>query len=157
MKRVVRIAVLAICALPILLAIWGALLLVIVRSLPEITRADVIGDYVGHYEVFPRITTGYRNGVYKGGTHQLQVQADGTFVYIYSPTGGNTTKTTGTWTLHHTKRGLSILFDGLALAPSDADARKSGYWDIPIHRPFWGPIRLPINDDLGYYWIKKKS
>ena len=156
MKQVVRITILGICVLPIILAIWGVLILVTIWSLPEITRSDVIGNYAGHYDVFPKITAGYRKGVYKGGTHQLQVKADGTFAYLYSPTGGSSTKTTGTWTLLRKKRGSSIVFEGLALAPSSADTRKPGYWALPIHRPIRGPIRLTINDDLGYYWIKKK-
>jgi hypothetical protein len=137
------------------LATAGVIFLVVVCSPPEIARHDLIGSYTGYYDVFPKIMSGYRKGIYKGGTHQLQMEADGTYTYVFRPSDGNSIRVTGTWTLLRARGYPSIEFDGLMLAPSNADTRKSGTYSLPIHQSIWGRVRITIDDDLGYYWIRR--
>ena len=155
MKKVVRVTILGMCVLPALVIAAGALFVVTVCSLPEVTGSDLIGNYVGCYDVFPKIASDSRNGIYKGGTHQLRVQADRTYVYIYRPTDNNSITITGTWTLMQSNGGASIVLEDFTLAPSGADMKQvRNYHELPIHKPIWGPIRVIIDDDHGYYWIK---
>jgi len=124
----------------------------------HIEQSDIVGTYVGHYEVFPKITARSRAGIYKGGTHSLELKADQTYKYVYKPVDGNSVETSGLWELGEGVRGSQVVtFSDFLLAPSAANTNKPGYHGFPVHKRFFGPIRLGNGFDVGYYWVKRKK
>jgi hypothetical protein len=160
----------------VLLVLAGVLFLQVLLLLPDIKRSDLIGTYVGSYDVFPKITAGYRNGIYEGGTHFLELKPDGTYIYVYEPVDGNSVTTVGPWEFTPGLSGMDVGLHNFMLAPSKKKDRwaqmteKPGSRYLPVEEivggPIWcypvfkvlgaGRIRIVIDDDLSYYWVKQK-
>ena len=161
----------------ILLVLGGVLFLRVFYIFPDIKRSDLIGIYVGIYDVFPKITARYRKGIYEGGTHLLELKSDGTYIYVYDPVGGNSVTTVGHWQFTRAFSGPEVVLHDFMLAPSKKKDRwaqmteKPGFWFRSVEEvvggPIWcypllkvlgvGHIRIVINDDHSYYWVKERE
>jgi hypothetical protein len=161
----------------ILLVLGGVLFLRVSFLLPGFKRSDLIGTYVGSYDVFLKITARERSGIYEGGTHLLELRSDGTYIYVYDPVDGNSVTTVGSWQFTRAFSGPEVILHDFMLAPSKRKDRwaqmteKPGFWFRPVEEvvggPIWcyplfkvlgaGHIRILINDDHYYYWVKQKE
>jgi len=161
----------------ILLVLGGVLFLRVFFLLPDVKRSDLIGTYVGSYDVFPKITAAERAGIYESGTHLLELKSDGTYIYVYDPVDGNSVTTVGPWEFTPGLSGMDVGLHNFLLAPSKKRDRwaqmteKPGSWYLPVEDvvggPIWcyplfkvlgvGHIRIVINEDHFYYWVKQKE
>jgi len=141
----------------IFLLLYSALLtLSIIFPGREIKSGELVGYYTGRYEVFPKITTRYRKGIFEGGTHSLELKPDGTYIYIYSPIDGNDVKTIGTWEFSN-KYGPQVVLSGFSISPSSNSKGKPGYVYLRVSRTRFGSICIRIHADFEYYWIQQKK
>jgi len=122
----------------------------------DLDQATLVGTYVGSYEVFPKITTRLRAGIYKNGTHLLELKSDNTYMYVYNPVDGNSVETVGLWEIKSGYRGCDVVLHDFLLAPSTVSGEKPGVHTFPIQKRFCRPIRLDLGSDIGYYWVKQK-
>jgi hypothetical protein len=161
----------------VLLVLGGVLFLLVLCLLPDVKRSDLIGTYVGSYDVFPKITPRERSGIYEGSTHLLELKSDGTYIYVYDPVDGNSVTTVGSWQFTRAFSGPEVVLHDFMLAPSKRKDRwaqmteKPGVWFLSVEEvvggPIWsyplfkvlgaGHIRILINDDRYYYWVKQKE
>lgn len=153
MKKVAIVAIVA----AILFLLWGTLLLVILPSLPDVEPSDLVGTYMGSYYGVMKLTADRRKGIYEGGTHALNLNTDGTYTYVYDPVDGNCVITAGLWEFEDWDHDPKILLHNFLLAPSRKKGEKPGYHYLNINQTLFGPIRLNINSDFSYYWIKQKK
>lgn len=159
MKSVVIASILAVLLAVLLTA--GAILLLLLLRLPsgvqQVERSDLIGNYVGSYYGIIGLTSNVRKGLYCGGTHSLELNSDGTYTYVYNPTDANSVKTVGAWRFTRKYTPPNVVLDGFLLAPTTDSQEKPGVRYLNIHTSPFKPIRLSIDYDLGYCWVKLKE
>jgi len=156
MKKATIVVIVTLLA-AILFMLEGVLFLLILYSLPDVKSSDMIGSYAGSYEVFPKITYRLRTGIYEDGTHLLELKSDQTYKYMYNPIDGNSVEISGLWQFKPGYRGRRVVLSNFLFAPSAESEKKPGYRGFPIHKRLFGPIRLSVDSDVGYYWIKQKK
>jgi hypothetical protein len=157
MKNVVVVSILAIL-LAILLIVGAILFLLALSSVaPKCETSDLIGNYVGSYYGIIGLTSNVRKGVYNGGTHSLELKSDGTYTYVYNPIDANAVETVGAWRFTRKYTPPNVVLDGFLLAPTTDSQEKPGVRYLNIHTSPFKPIRLSIDYDLGYCWVKLKE
>ena len=153
----------------------GFCLLLIVRS--SVKRSDLIGTYVGGYDCITIFSSDERKkGVYHEGTHSLELRADGTYLYGYDPVEGPEVTTVGKWEFTTEYSRPEVVLNDFMFAPSKTKGRwpwlaegpGSSYAPVEkiIRGPIWyqvllilldaGRIRIVINEDHVYYWLKTR-
>jgi hypothetical protein len=121
----------------------------------RVTVSEVVGTYVanrGH------------------GVDVLEIKGDGTYFYTCkfgeAPDFENTIHSSNApqdrsdfinhdhWSLHYDNGDLRITLDHFQACALDY-RRPAGFWDVPVKRSWTGGIRLPIDSDVNYYFVKK--
>jgi len=129
-------------------------ILVLVGCSRRIAPADVAGRY----------TANRGNGV-----DVLEIRKDGLYSYTCklgkTPDFENTThwpqasieatdfRNEGRWNLHYDEGEPRITLDHFQACARDY-RRPPGLWDVPVERSLFGTIRLPIDSDVGFYFVK---
>ena len=57
--------------------------------------------------------------------------------------------------VHYQDGAPRITFQNFVVGPGGYGNAKLGFWDIEVDRSWFGSLRLPLDRDLGYYYIKK--
>ena len=122
----------------------------------DLDESTIVGSYVGSYEVFPKITARLRSGIYKGGTHLLELKSDKTYTYVYNPVDGNSVEINGLWEFKRYRDRVVVLHDFFCVW-SAVSAKRPGTHVFPIQKKFCRPIRIDLDSDVGFYWINQKK
>lgn len=121
----------------------------------KISPLDVAGTYVAN----------------RGkGVDVLEVKKDGTYVYTCNPAKApdfsNTSHWKGSssdassftngnnWSLHYDDGEPRMTFDGFRFCALDY-RKQAGYWDVSVQRSWRGVLRLPIDRDVNFYFVKQ--
>lgn len=115
-------------------------------AMENIDRTDLVGRYVANYE---------------NAIDTLELREDGTYVHHYkSLTGDKEFTNTNTWEFEYKDEKPRIIFSefisGLPEQYS-GPSKNSGYWITEIRRSLISSsVKLPIFEDLDYYYTKEK-
>jgi hypothetical protein len=118
-----------------------SILLSLVGCSREVDSAAVLGTYVANHNK---------------GLDEIELRQDGTYVYVCRLDDGKTLRNTDGWTLHYENGQPRITFNHFTFCLSEYGAQPA-YWDVPVDRTWTGTMRLPLDPDLGYYFIKQNS
>lgn len=121
----------------------------------KIGPLDVVGTYVAN----------------RGkGIDVLEVKRDGTYLYTCNPgkapdfsntrhrQGSSSVASSFTnenhWSLHYDDGEPRMTFDDFRFCAVDY-RKPAGYWDVSVQRSWRGVLRLPIDRDVNFYFVKQ--
>ena len=105
-----------------------------------INRASVVGKYIAnHGKAFDAI----------------DLNQDGTYTYLYRPKSGAEFHNSGRWTLYREGSEARITFRDFIFGLPGYGGGPPGYWDVEVETSWAGKLRLSINPDLNYYYVKQ--
>ena len=122
---------------------------------------ELPGTYAGYYDnIGTQVTSDREKGIFKSGTHRLDLHADGTYVYVYTNINGIKTGCSGNWEYVTCDHGLFFNYKRLALdkfriAPEKPDD-VGGFWDARVLNVN-GRIGFLVNGDAFFYFAKNPS
>jgi len=135
-------------------ALLGAL--VLVGCSRKVGPSDVLGTYVANRDK---------------GVDVLEVKKDGTYFYTCklgkAPDFANTAHWTNSssdvsdftnenhWSLHYEDGEPRVTFDNFRFCARDY-RRAAGFWDVSVQSSSTGAIRLPIDRDVNFYFVKNR-
>jgi hypothetical protein len=91
------------------------------------------------------------------GEDLLELKEDGTYIYQFITPDGKEIKNTNKWELEYLEGRPIITFLRFSSALSKYSSQRPGFWIVEVEKSFFnGNIRLCIDPDLGYYYVKKK-
>lgn len=128
---------------------------VLVGCSRKIASSNVVGTYVANLNE---------------GVEILEVKSNGTYFYTCklgkSPDFANTPHWSSSssdvsdftnenhWNLHYDGGEPRLTFDNFRFCARDY-RRSSGFWDVSVQHSWTGTIRLPIDRDVNFYFVKK--
>ena len=89
------------------------------------------------------------------GLDAIELKQDGTYVYIYQSRGGEEFRNAGRWTFYRQDNAPRITFTDFVFGLRGYGGAKPGYWDVEIERSWRGELRLSLDPDLNYYYLKQ--
>lgn len=108
-----------------------------------IDRSMVIGRYYANH---------------KKGVDSLELKSDGTYAYSYKALEGKEFSNTDKWEFEYVGGKPTITFSQFMFGLPGYGSPKPGFWSVEVQKTFWrGEIRLCIDPDLGYFYVKEKS
>lgn len=135
--------------------VFAVLLAPLVGCSHKIDPLDVVGKYSANLGK---------------GVDVLEVKRDGTYLYTCDPskapdfsnTGhwkGSSSNVSGftnenNWSLHYDNGEPRMTFDKFRFCALDY-RKPAGYWDVSVQRSWRGVIRLPIDRDINFYFVKQ--
>jgi hypothetical protein len=88
----------------------------------------------------------------------LEIKPDGTYVYYYKAPDGKEFTNINRWEFEYTKGKPTITFSQFTFGLPGYGSPKPGFWIVEVQRTFWGrELRLCIDPDLGYFYVRQKS
>jgi len=109
----------------------------------QIDRSTVVGRYQASHD---------------NGVELLELKADGTYVYQYRASDGREVRNTNKWEFECLDEKPMITFSQFVFGPSGYGTPKPGFWVVKVDKSFLGDtLRLCIDPDLGYSYVKKNS
>jgi hypothetical protein len=107
-----------------------------------IDRSMVVGIYYANH---------------KKGVDSLEVKTDGTYEYHYKAPDGKEFRNTNRWEFEYSEGKPMITFLDFTFALPGYGSKKPGFWIVEVQKSFWGSkLRLCIDPDLNYYYVKQK-
>lgn len=85
----------------------------------------------------------------------VELRADSTYSHEITPRAGSANVERGAWTLEDRR---IIFTDFLMRAPKEGEGgtpQVRGIWPASVDRDMRGRLRLVVNDDLGWYYVRK--
>lgn len=111
-------------------------------------RTPRMGDVVGTY----RLNRG-------DATDVIEIRDDSTYLHSVQSSRGDTIADSGKWTLEDTRGTWRVIFmDFLMRAPKEGQAgtlQVRGIWPATLGHDLRGRMRLTVNDDLGWYYVRE--
>jgi hypothetical protein len=108
-----------------------------------IDRSMVIGKYYANH---------------KKGVDSLELRSDGTYLYYYKAPDGKELKNTNKWEFEYVEGKATITFLQFIFGLPGYGSPKPGFWTVQVQKTFWrGELRLCIDPDLAYFYVKEKS
>jgi hypothetical protein len=90
----------------------------------------------------------------------IEVRNDSTYVHTLRPRGGEVATESGKWTLEEHGGEQRVIFTHFLMrAPKEGlagTAQVRGIWPATIGRNIRGRIRLTVNDDFGWYYVREQ-
>jgi hypothetical protein len=125
---------------------------------PPIDKSLMVGKYMGYYDVFPKITTESRKGIYGQGTHSLELRSDGTYVHLCKTIDGQEVRNTNTWEFYLDQEGYKrIKLYGFVFGSKQGNAQQARGLNTSVERSSSGKIRICMDVDFEYYFIKQEN
>ena len=150
MKRNRTSLYLIIAVILIVAFITSAYILTFMR--PSIDMSELAGNYIGAYDVFPKITAEYKEGIYQEGKHFLNLASDGNYTYIYIDINGHEIKNSNKWILEFSNGEPVVALSKFKFGSLYFNSIKPGFVSLPVERGI-KYIRLVVDYDLSYYLI----
>lgn len=107
----------------------------------EIDIKTVIGNYVANHQK---------------GTDTLELRPDGTYNYQYIFPDGGEIKISNKWEFNNSDGKPIITFHKFIFGLPGYGSKDPGFWIVEVKRTLTGDLRLVIDPDLNYYYIKQK-
>ena len=108
-----------------------------------IDRSMVVGKYYANH---------------KKAVDSLDLNSDGTYVYYYKAPDGKEFKNINKWEFEYVEGKPTITFLQFIFGLPGYGSPKPGFWSVEVQKTFWrGKLRLCIDPDLGYFYVKEKS
>jgi len=101
-------------------------------------RALVIGKYLSNN---------------KSATEMLNVKSDGTYEYYYKGSAGKEITNSDKWIFEYWRGKPLVTFSHFIFGWKETESRPA-YWAVEVERSLFGNIKLSINSDLDYYFVK---
>lgn len=151
------IIILVVPLIALMLIITSVVVIVLVwpTPTPQIDESELVGKYVGEYLMFLKITDGDRKGIYENSKLSLELRSDGTYVYQRTKIDGAQFTNSGTWEFEYWEGKPIISFSGFDFA-LPRYSRKRGFWVTNVGRTRGGNIKLCIDPDGNYFFVKQK-
>ena len=96
-----------------------------------------------------------------GAEDVLVLNGGGRYVHRFTPADGSTSADSSTWTLEEHDGEQRIVFsDFLMRAPKEDDTTRTqvrGFWAALVSPARSGDVRLLVNDDLGWYYVREAA
>ncbi len=89
------------------------------------------------------------------GREVIELKRDGNYLYVCQVRGAEEFRNIGRWKFYYQDGAPRITFQNFVVGPGGYGNAKLGFWDIEVDRSWFGSLRLPLDRDLGYYYIKK--
>jgi hypothetical protein len=90
------------------------------------------------------------------GVDYIDLRPDGTYLYYYKGEDGKILTNTNTWKFERVNGKPTITFSKFVFGLPGYGSQKPGFWVVEVQRSFVaGNLRLCIDPDLGYYYLKK--
>ncbi len=121
----------------------------------KIDKSLLIGNYKGSYEVLPKITEDCKKGVYKGGTHELELQSNGQYTYRYTLADGQVISNANKWKYEREHDQPVITLYEFSIGSPDYDLEALGFWSRDVELGTNRTVRFCIQPDLGFYFVKE--
>jgi hypothetical protein len=87
----------------------------------------------------------------------VEIRADGTYTYQYKTVSGDDDFTnTGTWIIEDHAGRTYITFNKFVFVLPGYGSGRPAYWPVEPLRSLTGSIRLTLDPDLGYYYVKQE-
>jgi hypothetical protein len=106
----------------------------------NITQDEVIGIYIANHHK---------------GLDEIELQRTGLYTYTCKLNDGKALKNSGSWSLHYENEEARITFNNFVFCLSQYGS-KPAYWDVPVEKSWTGKLRLPLDRDLNYYFVRQK-
>jgi hypothetical protein len=106
----------------------------------SIDRDQVVGRYSGNHGK---------------GIDQIELRPDGSYLYACRLSDGKEFSNSDRWTLDYANQEARITLDHFTSCLQQHGATP-GYWDMPVEKSWSGTLRLALNPDLGYYYVRQK-
>ena len=96
---------------------------------------------------------------YPYGTEQLVLNSDGTYQQLFAPTGQSLQVINiGRWEVRELEGRKLVLRDAVFVDNGFGEPAKTKTaprdWLLQMKKSPWGPLRLPVNEDLGIQFSK---
>jgi hypothetical protein len=92
------------------------------------------------------------------GVDLLELKADGTYLYHYTAPDGREVRNTNKWEFQYLDGKPKITFFEFSFGLHGYGTPKPGFWLVEVEKPILdNRLRLCIDPDLGYYFIKQNS
>ena len=109
---------------------------------PTIERRALLGKYVANHGK---------------GLDAIELKHDGSYVYFYRSSSGKEFRNAGRWTFYRQDNAPRITFNDFVFGLGGYGGAKPGYWDVEIERSWRGELRLSLDPDLNYYYLKQNQ
>lgn len=139
----------------IMLIVALVVVIFLVRPTPEIDESILIGNYVGKYLVLILITESDKKGIYENSTLSLELKSNGTYVYKRTKIDGAEFTNSGTWEFEYWEDEPIIFFSDFIFA-LPRRSRTPSIWPVRVERTRGGNIKLGIEKDVGFFFVKQK-
>jgi hypothetical protein len=127
-------------ALLVLITVWGS-----TGCSPRLQRSlerpDVFGRYVANHGK---------------GLDVIELSPDGTYLYAYRSSDGKEFRNKGRWTFYRQDGAPSITFDDFEFGLNGYGSGKPAYWDVEVEASWLRELRLSLDPDLNYYYLKQR-
>ena len=87
----------------------------------------------------------------------LQLNSDGTYVHYFKTHESKEFKASDKWEFEYTNGKPTITFSKFSFGLSGYGTAQPGFWIVQVERSLTGDIRLCIDPDLGYYYVKQRK
>ena len=89
----------------------------------------------------------------------LVLGSRGSYTHLFVPLGQAAVRDTGSWKAEATPTGLRLTMSGFSMHPRvPIDSQPPvvrGFWVVDIGRTLGGRLRLPVDEDIGVYYVRR--
>ena len=122
-----------------------------------LTQEDLVGTYNGKYVGLSRhLYEDYeiKNGIYKNGTHRLDVKSDGTYTYLYHSTAGEEEEYSGTWEYRELAGNEVLILYDFSVIPEKR--KTNSFTPIDVRKRGIGKLLIPLAPQNFFWFVKVK-
>lgn len=125
------------------------------RALMPLLLGVIISAAACSPNVGPRAVLGRYVANHNKGLDVIELKQDGTYAYVYRPTQGEEFRNAGRWTFYYKDEAPRITFRDFVFGLKSYGGLDPGYWDVEVERSWDGRLRLALDADLNYYYVKQ--
>jgi hypothetical protein len=89
----------------------------------------------------------------------LMLGARGDYIHLYVSPGRAAVRDTGSWKAEATARGVRLTMSNFSMHFREATDPQlpavSGFWVVDLRRTLGSRLRLPVDEDIGLYYVKR--